>query len=220
MNNPGMMKDTAGKKREKKDCSHFLMIADTIFSPIYPVIAEQIIKNTGICEGKALDAGCGPGHLSMALSAASRLTINALDISPEMIQICSDRVCEKNLAGRVIPIHGDVGSIPFDDATFDLIVSRGSWFFWDDLSQGLKELYRVLKPGGKTYIGGGFGTASLKHQIVTAMTERDPGFEDEMKERMASRSPEIIASALEKAGMAHYSIINDGSGFWLQMEKP
>jgi SAM-dependent methyltransferase len=195
----------------------FADIAATIFAPIYPVIADQIITSTGIREGTALDVGSGPGHLATALASASSLTVHALDLSPDMIQICEARLIENGLCGRVIPVQGDVSSIPFDDETFDLVVSRGSWFFWEDLTQGLTEIYRVLKPGGKTYIGGGFGNASLKKQIVSAMKDRSPDFEEGMKERITSRSPEIVTAALDAAGVLDYTIISDESGFWIKM---
>ncbi|NLW75056.1 MAG: class I SAM-dependent methyltransferase [Methanomicrobiales archaeon] len=201
----------------KKDSKRFLTIADTIFSPIYPVLAEQIVTNTGIHSGTALDVGSGPGHLATALALASECTVHALDCSPDMIEICRTRVSEKGLNKRVIPALGDVREIPYDDNTFDLIVSRGSWFFWEDLSKSLSEIYRVMKPGGKTYIGGGFGTAALKEQIVAAMKERESDFEAGMKERMTSRSPYIITSTLENIGVHNYNLINDDSGIWLMM---
>ncbi|PKL58970.1 MAG: class I SAM-dependent methyltransferase, partial [Methanomicrobiales archaeon HGW-Methanomicrobiales-4] len=115
----------------------FARIASDIFAPIYPVIAEQILVNTEIRTGVALDLGCGPGHLATALAVASDLTVYALDLSSDMIQICEKRVIENEISGRVIPVQGDVSSIPFEDETFDLVVSRGSWFFWDDLTLGL-----------------------------------------------------------------------------------
>jgi ubiquinone/menaquinone biosynthesis C-methylase UbiE len=211
------MKGKDGQIMGKKESKGFLTIADTIFAPIYPVIAEQIVTNTGIHSGTALDVGSGPGHLANALALASECTVHALDCSPDMIEICQNRVSEKGLTGRVIPALGDVSEIPYGDNTFDLIVSRGSWFFWEDLPKGLSEIYRVLKPGGKTYIGGGFGTAELKEQIVAAMKERESDFESGMKERMTSRSPDIIRSVLENIGVHNYSLINDDSGIWLIM---
>ncbi len=201
----------------KNDSKRFLTIADTIFSPIYPVLAEQIVTNTGIHSGTALDVGSGPGHLATALALASECTVHALDCSPDMIEICQNRVSEKGLNKRVIPALGDVSEIPYGDNTFDLIISRGSWFFWEDLSKSLSEIYRVLRPGGKTYIGGGFGTTALKEQIVAAMKERESDFEAGMKERMTSRSPDIIKSTLENIGVHNYSLINDDSGIWLMM---
>ena len=211
------MKEKKETKMGEKDSKKFLKIANSIFAPIYPVIAGQIISNTSIKTGSALDVGSGPGHLATALASASDLVVYTLDLSPDMIEICRNRVEETRLSGRVLPTLGDVSDIPFEDGTFDLVVSRGSWFFWDDLSQGLAEVYRVLKPGGQTYIGGGFGNAELKKQIVSAMQKQDEGFESGMKERIGNMSPERVAAALATAKIHDYSIISDETGFWLRM---
>jgi len=195
----------------------FANIAGTVFALIYPVIAEQILTSCSIRAGAALDLGCGPGHLATALAMRSDLIVHAMDISPDMIKICSERVHETGLCGRVIPVHGDVSAIPFSSGSFDLVVSRGSWFFWEDLSQGLSEAYRVLRPGGIAYIGGGFGNSALKREIVAAMNDKEPGFEEGMEDRIRSMPQERVEKSLECAGITNYSIINDESGYWLRM---
>lgn len=76
------------KNLKNMDAMKFADVAETIFAPIYPVIANQIMSNTSICSGVALDIGTGPGHLATALAKASELTVHALDLSPEMLTIC------------------------------------------------------------------------------------------------------------------------------------
>lgn len=195
----------------------FAQIAETIFTPIYPVIAEQILADTCIRAGTALDMGYGPGHLATSLTAVSDLNVYALDISANMIQICGERIHKAGMCNRVIPVKGDVSAIPFDENTFDLVVSRGSWFFWENLTQGLHEAYRVLKIGGVAFIGGGFGNLALKKEIIAAMKKVEPGFEDGMKERIQSMPPERVKKSLDCVGITNYSIINDETGYWVRM---
>ncbi len=52
----------------KINATEFDQIARTVFSPVYPVIADLIRKKTGITSGKCLDAGCGGGYLGIALA--------------------------------------------------------------------------------------------------------------------------------------------------------
>ena len=65
---------------------------------------------------------------------------------------------DKGLADRLLAIVGVAERLPLPDNSVDLLVSRGSIFFWDDPVQGLEEVQRVLRVGGKAYIGGGAGS--------------------------------------------------------------
>ncbi|MDD1729015.1 MAG: class I SAM-dependent methyltransferase [Methanospirillum sp.] len=197
----------------------FDMIASTIFSPIYPVIAGQILERTEKRTGVALDAGTGPAHLSVAVAKQSELKVFALDSSPTMLKIAWEHIVTEDLVQRVVPVLGDVHSIPCEDGTIDLVFSRGSWFFWEELYQAFQEIYRVLTPGGIAYIGGGFGNQKLKAEIFHKMNDKGPEFENGVKERLARNSPERIRTELDKAGIRSYDLIQDESGFWAVMKK-
>lgn len=126
------------------------------FAPVYPALAQQIVDDYGITEGVCIDMGGGCGSLAIALARITNLRIYVLDIDPAAVRLCGILVDEAGLRGRVIPVEGDAQNMLFRDGFADLIVSRGSVFFWPDQLAGLREAYRVLKPGGVAYIGGGF----------------------------------------------------------------
>ncbi len=194
-------------------------IAKGPFAPIYPVIARQAIEICGITAGRCIDIGSGPGHLAMALSAVSDLEIDALDPSADMLRIAEQNIREAGLAGRVHPISGDVHDLPYDDDSVDLIVSRGSLFFWDDRARAFSEIWRVLRPGGRTFVGGGFGTAALKAEITAKMHEIDPEWEKKAAERLAPANRDAIRRDLERAGIPACEIRQDEAGFWIVMWK-
>ncbi len=197
----------------------FDTIASTIFAPIYPVIAGQILERTGKRTGVALDAGTGPAHLAVAVAKQSELKVFALDSSPTMLKIAWDHIITEDLVQRVIPVLGDVHSIPCEDGTVDLVFSRGSWFFWEELYQAFQEIYRVLTPGGIAYIGGGFGNQKLKDEIFNKMKDKGPDFETGVRERLTKNSPERIRTELDKAGIRSCDLIQDESGFWAVLKK-
>lgn len=194
-------------------------IAKGPFAPIYPVIARQAIEICGITAGRCIDIGSGPGHLAMALSAVSDLEIDALDPSADMLRIAEQNIREAGLAGRVHPISGDVHDLPYDDDSVDLIVSRGSLFFWDDRARAFSEIWRVLRPGGRTFVGGGFGTAALKAAITAKMREIDPEWEEKAAGRLAQANRDAIRRDLERAGIPACEIHEDEAGFWIVMWK-
>jgi SAM-dependent methyltransferase len=67
-------------------------------------------------------------------------------------------------------VFADAQALPFRDNYADVVVSRGSFPFWEDKRLGFAEVYRVLKPGGVAYIGRGF---SENLPVETARTIRD-----------------------------------------------
>jgi ubiquinone/menaquinone biosynthesis C-methylase UbiE len=194
-------------------------IAKGPFAPIYPVIARQAIDTCDITEGRCVDIGCGPGHLAMALGAASNLSIDALDSSNDMLAIARQNIQEAGLTDQIHPVCGDVHDLPYDDNSIDLVVSRGSFFFWDDRVRAFQEIYRVLRPGGRTFVGGGFGTPALKAEITEKMRVIDPEWEVKAAGRLAPKNKDAIRRDLEKTGISPYEIHEDGAGFWVIMRK-
>ncbi|HUW10944.1 MAG TPA: class I SAM-dependent methyltransferase [Anaerolineae bacterium] len=96
-----------------------------------------------------LDVGCGTG---MATRIASEIAVEgfvaAVDHSPEMVQEARRRNTAAIRNGRVQVQHGDVVSLPFEEATFDKIIGIETFYFWPDPIAALRELCRVAKPGG------------------------------------------------------------------------
>ncbi|WP_245618745.1 class I SAM-dependent methyltransferase [Methanogenium cariaci] len=115
----------------------------------------MIIGMSGIMKGTCIDLGSGPAILSIAVAQQSDLSVIALDYSDDMHKAASRNIEDAGLSSRIGILCGDVHAMPFDDDSADLIISRGgSMFFWDDIHTAFREIYRVLKPGGMTYIGG------------------------------------------------------------------
>ena len=197
----------------------FNEIAQTIFFPVYPVIAHQILKQADIDSGSCLDVGSGPGHLAIALATLSDLQVYAMDNARPMITLAEANIGKYRLGHRVTPVFGDVSEIPFDDSSMDLVVSRGSFFFWKNLRQGFSECMRVLRPGGMACIGGGFGNARLRDDIAIQMRKRDPEWEKKRRGWYANCNPPIVRSALAAAGISRYDLTEDDRGYWVCFRK-
>ena len=74
---------------------------------------------------------------------------------------------------RTSTILGDVQNIPIEDESINLVISRGSLWFWEDKKKSFEEIYRVLTDGGIAYIGCGFGDEKTKNEVYEKMTEID-----------------------------------------------
>ncbi|KAB1153873.1 bifunctional demethylmenaquinone methyltransferase/2-methoxy-6-polyprenyl-1,4-benzoquinol methylase UbiE [Tenacibaculum aiptasiae] len=96
-----------------------------------------------------LDIATGTGDLALMMSALKPQRIVGLDISAGMLEVGKQKVAKANLSDKIEMIVGDSENIPFEDNTFDAITVSFGVRNFENLDKGLKEILRVLKPGGK-----------------------------------------------------------------------
>ncbi|HLJ91060.1 MAG TPA: ubiquinone/menaquinone biosynthesis methyltransferase [Candidatus Angelobacter sp.] len=97
-------------------------------------------------EVKVLDLCAGTGDLSVALRAAgSQVRIYALDFSHQMLQ----HGLPKYAARSIQPVEADALKLPLPDGCMDLVVSSFGFRNLANYDGGLREIFRVLKPGGE-----------------------------------------------------------------------
>ena len=95
-----------------------------------------------------LDVGTGPGVLLVELARRRPdLRLTGVDLSADMIAFAG-----RNLGGRGEVHVGDVADLPFEDGSFDVIVSSLSLHHWESPADAVPELARVLRPGGRVLI--------------------------------------------------------------------
>lgn len=104
---------------------------------------------------RVLDAGGGTGRTTeLALSAASQGASGAggrvvlLDFSPGMLRRAVERLAEAGLRRAALVARGDIERMPFPDGRFDAVLSTYSVCPLGDPAAGVREMYRVLRPGG------------------------------------------------------------------------
>jgi SAM-dependent methyltransferase len=101
-------------------------------------------------DARVLDLGCGGGHVTFNVAPLVREVV-AYDLSPEMLAVVASAAGERGL-NNVATRQGIVESLPFEDGSFDAVLSRFSAHHWRDLDAGLREAARVVKPGGMVAI--------------------------------------------------------------------
>ncbi|MET3233113.1 UNVERIFIED_ORG: ubiquinone/menaquinone biosynthesis C-methylase UbiE [Burkholderia sp. 1263] len=98
-------------------------------------------------DATVLDMGCGAGHASFAVAPHASEVV-AYDIAPPMLATVEGAAKERGLA-NIRTRQGAAEMLPFDDHSFDWVISRMSAHHWHDVPLALAEVRRVLKPGGK-----------------------------------------------------------------------
>ena len=111
------------------------------------------MKYIGAAEKKRLlDVACGTGDFAIAAHRVGVKQINGIDISANMVEVGRRKVQELGLEKYVDLQVGDSEKMNFADSTFDVVTVAFGVRNFEHLELGLKEMCRVLRPGGKVII--------------------------------------------------------------------
>jgi len=114
-------------------------------------MTETIVAEAKVEPGMhVLDVACGTGEPAISIAVLLKGTglVVGIDISPEPLKIAEQRACDRSL-GNARFQQADVHNLPFERASFDRVTCRLGVMFFSDLAQALREMRRVLKPGGR-----------------------------------------------------------------------
>lgn len=135
-----------------------------------------------------LDIGCGGGATIKRLLKHSKSSkVYGIDISQESVAK-SKKNCADMLDKQVFISQGSAEMLPYDNEKFDLVTAVETIYFWPNLSNCFKEVYRVLKPGGQFAI---IVEAANKDSVWTNVVEG-----------MTTYSTEQILTMLHDAGFS------------------
>ncbi len=199
------------------------LTARTAFKRVYPFIARYVLEQFQIDKGWCVDLGSGPASLAIAMAKISNLQLIALDCSREMGLLALKNSSEQ-LAGQSLrPVQADVHALPLRDDSIDLIISRGSLFFWEDRPAAFREIYRVLKTGGVAFCGGGMGSETIRRE-ADAIIMNHPAmidFRDFWQKRNRGRGidcREQFLAEIKQAGL-EAGFDSNCQGLWIVIRK-
>src|ERR1700678_3120487 len=98
---------------------------------------------------RALDLGCGAGHVSLALAQGGAQQVTAYDPSTEMLGVVAQLAATRGFEQVIDTCVGAAEVLPFETNTFDLVVTRYSAHHWASVPRALAECARVVAPGGR-----------------------------------------------------------------------
>src|SRR5262245_56643917 len=120
--------------------------------PYFETFSREALRLAALPpKARVADIAAGPGTLSL-LAAAEGATVDAIDLSPRMVNEFRARVAAAGLADAVDVRVGDGQQLPFDSAAYDGAFSMFGLMFFPDRAAGLREMKRMLKPGGRGVI--------------------------------------------------------------------
>ena len=121
--------------------------SDQFYRTIDREIVEWLPLDAG---GAALDAGCGTAGIAELLitKIGNAGTVDAVDLSTHLIEHNKSRLADDKTGQRIRFKESSITNLPFDNHSFDLVWSSRAIHHLPDPLAGVRELTRVLKPGG------------------------------------------------------------------------
>lgn len=143
---------------------------------------------------RVLELGCGTGSMwkghDELIKKCSELVLS--DFSDAMVETTRQTIGElPNITYRSI----DIQNIPYDDATFDVVIANMMLYHVPDLTKGLSEVQRVLKPNGKFYCAT-YGEHGIIEYLSKLLGEY--GVEDNVNKNFTLQNGEAILSSVFK----------------------
>ena len=192
---------------------------------IYTRLAEYLVERFNLSEraGIGIDIGGGPGDLILELATRTKqfYWVNT-DINTWYARPFAEDALKRGIGQRTGFVFADACALPFKDQYADLVLSRGAYQFWGSLETGVREIHRVLKPGGWAFIGRGF-PPTMPEEQVRSMLERGvaggPKYDPDKDEAR-------FRAIMDKLGVKEYEVVRHkprdaalNYGVWLCFRK-
>ena len=129
------------KEAQRQGWKHFAPLEALTTPP-----AARLVKFAGVRAGQnVLDVACGTGVVSIT-AARIGARVRSIDLTPELLERARENARIANL--EIDFREGDAEALPFEDATFDVVLSQFGHMFAPQPEVAINEMLRVLKSGG------------------------------------------------------------------------
>ncbi|MFX1328125.1 MAG: class I SAM-dependent methyltransferase [Promethearchaeota archaeon] len=156
-----------------------------------------------------LDIGCGGGgNIEYFAKMIVNGKIYGIDYSETALSV-SREINKKYIKQGIVEIyHGTISSLPFEDNFFNYVTGFEAYYFWPNLSNDLKEIYRVLKPKGKLIlVNEGYKCHNEKRKRRAEKWAKLGKFQ--------IHTPEEYNEFLKNAGFSNIEIFEENKKGWI-----
>jgi ubiquinone/menaquinone biosynthesis C-methylase UbiE len=139
------------------------------FRRVHARVVTDVVAAGLPAGARVLDIGTGPGGVPISIAeTVTWLRIDGVDLSAAMIAHARKTLADSDAHDRVTFSVGDAAALPYPNETFDLVVSSMSQHHWADVPAAMREIRRVLGPGGRAWI---YDARIALHQAKSAARE-------------------------------------------------
>jgi SAM-dependent methyltransferase len=179
-------------------------VIERMFAPV----AEALVEAAAVSPGASvLDVATGPGEpaLTIARRVGPRGRVVGVDVVPAMVDAAGREAERRGLAQASFHV-ASADALPFEDASFDAVVCRFGVMFFPAPVAGLREMLRVLKPGGRIALAAWHHARDNPfHSLVAEVLERysaSQPLEPDAPDAFRFAPPGKLLDAARQAGFA------------------
>jgi len=120
----------------------------SVIGNLVVLVAENLAETANVRAGeRVLDVACGSGNTAIAAARRTWAPVTGLDFVPALLERGRERAAAEGL--EVEYVEGDAQELPFEDDSFDVVLSTFGAMFAPDQQRTADELVRVCRPGGR-----------------------------------------------------------------------
>jgi ubiquinone/menaquinone biosynthesis C-methylase UbiE len=188
----GVFEDIEAAKRYDKEARIWMRHVSKSF--------VSVAKKRGMTSGEVLDVGTGTGLLAIEFARrVPGVEVTGLDLSDVVLELARDHVQRSEVPLRVSFEKGNAEDMPFEDDTFDLVISSNTLHLVENPTRMFDEIQRVLKPQGTFLI------SDLRRSWLGILS----------KDLRASYSPEEVKDLLNQSKLQNWGVKD--YLFWLSV---
>ncbi len=178
--------------------------------PFLGDFSDQVLSRLHLDGARVLDVACGPGTFALRAAPVAK-TVDAVDFSGEMLAELEARIGKSS---NIKTQYADGQDLPFPDNRFDIGVSMFGLMFFPDRIAGMRELARVVKPGGDIVIGAwaGFSESELFRTLFT-LSPCFPEFQNAAPKPPGLDDLDVFREEMHQSGL-HLEKIESMDGYF------
>jgi ubiquinone/menaquinone biosynthesis C-methylase UbiE len=183
---------------------------------VYETLARQVAEACSKPPERILEVGCFSGGVGLTLQKHFPLAILSIALDMPELAASFHKDWKITDTSRLEIVETPIDHLSLPDESFDLVFCRGGFFFLDNEGTLLRDIDRVIAPGGVAFFGGGYGIHT-PDSVITPIADESRIKNKDLGRRIYSKSE--LQALLEKTNLLSQSDIIESGGLWILIRK-